>query len=158
MNTNDPMESEARLRAWLVSEAAADRPEFSQALHDRIMQSVRQAAPPTLRHTAGRRWTIRLAVAGSAAAVAVLLAVWLVRSRLDNADVAHQTPLQPPKSTPVEEETPLPVVTPEPERLASLVDATFAGSQWAYLDHDAQLATGMVLSQIPLTFSAADVP
>jgi len=44
---------------------------------------------------------------------------------------------------------------PVGEELAALVDASITRPQWAYLDHDARLATDLVLSQIPFELTDA---
>ncbi len=172
MNTNESIETEARLNARLIVEAAADRPEYSQALHDRIMQSVREAPPRAARGPARRRLAPRLWLAGSAtvAAVAILLAAWLARGVDPDSTAARPGPSIPPNGTagssadpalgsPDADDTPLAVVAaPAADRFAALVDATVAGSQWAYLDHDARLAAGMVLNHIPFSTPQIDTP
>ena len=167
MSYHELPEEERRLLARLTVEAADERPEFSQTLHDRIMQSVREASPIVVRH-ARRRTILRRWVAGSAAAVALLLAVWLVRGvdrhSTAEAPVPHADgPLIPDPGIAAphddQRETALTaVVPPAADRLTALVDATFSGSQWAYLDHDAQLAASMVLDHLPFELPVAEVP
>ncbi len=169
MNTNESIETEARLNARLVAEATADRPTFSQALHDRIMQSVREAPPRTASGLVRRRLAFRLWIAGSAtvAAVILLLAAWLARNvdpdaravRPEPARPRHGAPADPATDPPDADETPLAVVAaPAADQFAALVDATVTGSQWAYLDHDAQLAAGLVLDHIPFSSPTTDIP
>lgn len=164
MKTNEPIEAEARLNARLVIEAAADRPDFSQALHDRIMQSVRETPPRAARSPVRRRRASWLWMVGSAtaAAVAILLAAWLARGVDPDSTAARPGPLvspAPATDLPDADDTPLAVVAaPAADRFAALVDATVAGSQWAYLDHDAQLAAGMILNHIPFSTPETDTP
>ena len=164
MNKNESIETEARLNARLVVEAAADRPEFSQVLHDRIMQSVREAPPRAVRGPVRRRLAPRLWMVGSAtvAAVAILLAAWLARGVDPDSTAARPGPSIPPDPVtdlPDADDTPLAVVAaPAADRFAALVDATVSGSQWAFLDHDAQLAAGMVLNHIPFSTPQTDTP
>lgn len=167
MSYHELPEEERRLLARLTVEAADERPEFSQTLHDRIMQSVREASPTVVR-LARRRTVLRFWMAGSAAAVALLLAVWpgrgVDRHSTAEAPVPHADgPVVPDPGTAAlhddQRKTALTtVVPPAAGRLTALVDATFSGSQWAYLDHDARLAASMVLDHLPFELPAAEVP
>ncbi|MDZ7618028.1 MAG: hypothetical protein U1E05_13565 [Patescibacteria group bacterium] len=168
MNTNESNKLEARLKSRLIREAAADRPEFSQQLHDRIVQSLREAPPrgasypaqPRLRQF---RWSKRAWLAGSAAAaVVIVLAAWLVRDAQRDTTAAGPAPPiasdgAPESGSSEADTTPLAVVAaPAADRFAAMVDATVAGSQWAYLDHDAQLATALVWNHIPFATSQTE--
>ncbi len=169
MNMNKSTEKEARLRARLTAEAEAGRPEFSQRLHDRIMQSIREASRPRARGFAPRRMAFLLSVAGSAVAVAALLVFWLARD-VDRESTAAHTPAPPAVDTGTDEapqpdlalspreETLTSVAPPAADRLTALVDATFTGSQWAYLDHDARLAASLVLGHLPFELPVEEVP
>ncbi len=170
MNPNDSTEKEFLLHTRLTAEAEAERPEFSEPLHERIMRSVREAPRPASRRAVRRRAAFRLWAAGSAAAVAVTLAVWVYSNADRNAAVERPSPPRPGPVSPAPEVPPTPdttseeeaslavVATPRADQLTALVDDTFAGSQWAYLDHDARLAAGMVLDHIPFGLSSSEEP
>ncbi len=171
MNPNKSNEKEARLHARLTAEAAVDRPEFSERLHRRIMQSVSAAPRPPAPAPARRRVALGFGLAGLAASAALVLGVWLARG-VDQDSTAEQP--SPPRLTrdvavepspepaldprDVPEASPAVATPPDADRVAALVDTTFTGSQWAYLDHDIRLMAGMVLDHIPFEFPEADAP
>jgi hypothetical protein len=159
-----------RLRA----EARDSRPAFSQRLHARICDAVRQCG---VLHASGRRRGFRrsLGLAGVAAAAASLLAaaVLLGPSRRPVRPVvlakapgpAIRSSASPALSTePAESESGFELVTDLTDRatehLDSLVDAA---DQWAYLDHDARLALEslserLTISLVPISWSEPSDP
>lgn len=140
---------EDRLMERLRAEVESDRPAFSPELHARLMRTVRQRQPA--RQTA-RRPRKSLWWLSAAAAVAAAVLAWFV-ARPAN-DPAPTTPRMA-----VVDPAPLPRVgPPTAAELTALVDATFAGPQWAYLDHDARLATQLVLNHIPFELSPDGTP
>lgn len=153
MSESDSQDPEARLRHRLSSEAADDRPAFSDALHERIMKSLQDRPPVTPSSiTRGRRASWWLAVAATAAVVA--FAVWL----------RQESGFQPRTNPQLRREAVVTVEPAEPnvvddlltvmelplgDGAMELVDSTFTGPQWAYLDHDVKVATNMVRDYIP---------
>jgi len=149
-------EESRALAEALKREAEAMRPEFSESLHARICSALKQdgvrAAP-----LPGASWRGHPRLWAAAAAVCLLgvsLAVWQL--------IGPSAPLPVP-AVPAIEEAKLPEVTDplrelseatvEPRRTAQLVGLTLDSSltlnQWASLDHDARLATRMLIDQLP---------
>jgi len=172
MNDHESPEHEDRLRARLSDEAAAERPEFSAALHERIMESVRQSPQAAAAPIRGwRRIAPKILIAASAVAATVVLALWFAQSADERSRAERPAPPPAPREVSPEsrpepaigppgvDESSLAVApTPDADGLTALVDATFAGSQWAYLDHDARLAADMVLSHFPFEFPETELP
>ncbi|MHC4399951.1 MAG: hypothetical protein ACYTG0_09750 [Planctomycetota bacterium] len=155
MNKRISTEDEKQLAERLRRDARGAKPDFSEGLHSRICQAVRQSEPPKSRRTQWFAWRRRrwlMAVAAALVISATLAAWWLSRPPLpiegrDESKVAvDDTP------TPVDD-PPVPVVDPGlitgAEELWASVDTTLSAGQWAYLDHDARLAAEMLLDQLP---------
>lgn len=147
---------EGDLARRLRAEAAADRPDFSEGLHARIMASL-PADRPAIdagrpRPVRGRRW-----LAGSLSAAMLMAGVvigWHVRGMGVGQTAA-------PKETAVaESDTPLAAMGAVRyaggAEVGRMIDEGFARSQWAYLDHDARLAAELIMDQLPLELAFAE--
>jgi hypothetical protein len=151
----------------LRREAKETRPEFSESLHMRICRAVEQsemAEPPrpvALPYLS--RGGITAAVAATLA-VGVLYLVWQGNSPSGLFSPSGSVPKPGEIVSSAGQEKA--VVNPDPrpnEALSSpidvpgnpaveiglLVDSTLTNRRWAYLDHDVQLATRMLLDQLP---------
>lgn len=145
----------------LRHEAKETRPAFSESLHVRICRAVEQSEMAEPPRTAAAPRLGRAGIVGAVAAtlaVAVLYLVWQgnptsgpvpkpsdmagsggqedVMVELERGpDGKLQSPTDVPGNLAVE--------------IGLLVDSTLTNQRWAYLDHDAQLATRMLLDQLP---------
>lgn len=155
-------EENRALAEALKREAEAMRPEFSEGLHERICVALRQsqarAAPLLVASWRGRRW-ISAAVA-AVCVIGVSLAAWQL--------IGPSAPVPVPV-VPVVEEAKLPEAsdplegwseaTVEPRRTVQLVglmvDSNLTVNQWASLNHDARLATRMLIDQLPFDVTGA---
>ena len=156
---------EKSLAERLKREAAASRPAFSEALHDRICRAIRDknappAPLPSGRSTA-RRASLAMVAAALAAAATVVLLVW----RPWESTEPQPGPVQPTAAAPETAPNPLadlenlPVLgQPTPGQLGLLVDATLANQQWAYLDHDARLGAELLIEHLPWELAAPGDP
>ncbi len=146
---------ERGLAERLRREAEASHPAFSEELHQRICLVVEQGdlpSPPRERTSPiGRRlWT-------SVAATLLLVGSVLLGWQLKNLEVAQPEMPQPEG---VENDTSLAMVSAELGGLSDVTNRTTDGALrmdsalttkgWAHLDHDARLATELVLNQFPL--------
>ena len=146
----------------LKSEATADRPEFSDELHARIVGAVRQTenfrdrgkTPSSLLPDSSlRRFRWAFIGVAAACAVVVLTAAWWVGGR----QVPQPGGLQP--EAPVARGQPSEPLT-SPDRIMEIADASsqrltdavdsVALDRWAYLDHDAKVALDMLTDPLPL--------
>lgn len=153
MGKRIPTDEETRLADRLRREARATRPAFSEALHARVCRALQPCAPASPPRAGagrmGRRW-LSLAVAATLLISVVSVAWWLNRSpRSGPSPVARNVPV-PPIPDPGAD----PDVITEPtgeiaEHLGMLVDSTVTAGQWAYLDHDAQVAVRLLMNQLP---------
>jgi len=155
-------EQERALAARLKHEAEAMRPEFSESLHARICEAIRQGearTPPVpVPAWRQRRWISAVAAAACVLGVSLAARQW----------IGPSAP-QPRPVGPVVEETDLPEVpdplqelsevTVEPRRKVELVglmvDSNLTVDQWASLNHDARLATRMLIDQLPFDVTGA---
>ncbi len=158
----DPLQTdeERRLADRLRGEARATRPEFSDALHARICQSLKPQATPPARRAAGwrsKRTWLSAAVATTVLVGAAILASWLGRS--PGPGIPHEPggfaniDLQETSADPDMITAPTGEVA---ERLALMVDEALTTGQWAYLDHDARVAVGLLLDQLPFDAESAE--
>jgi hypothetical protein len=145
----------------LRHEAKDTRPAFSESLHVRICRAVEQsemAEPPRpVALPYSSRGGITAAVAATLA-VGVLYLVWqgnspsgsvpkpgeIVSSAGQEKAVVNPEP-RPDEALPSSTDVP---GNPAVE-IGLLVDSTLTNRRWAYLDHDLQLATRMLLDQLP---------
>ncbi len=137
----------------LQAEAKATRPAFSDALHDRICQSLKPQATPPARRASGRRSVharLSAAVVATLLVGAGLVASWLGKSPgpglPPDAGGIASIDLQETAADPDMITAPTGEVA---ERLALMVDEALTTSQWAYLDHDARVAVRLLLDQLP---------
>lgn len=137
---------EERLAARLKLEAQATRPAFSEALHARICQALDDSEPPVPRRRLRWRWRDHWALVAIAATllVGVSLAVWWSRKGPGPTEVPSEVAVAAGPD----------MITGPTVRAAEdvgmLVDSTFSEGQWAYLDHDAQVAVRLLMDQLPL--------
>jgi hypothetical protein len=153
---------EERLAELLRREAEAERPAFSEELHQRIVEAVASRAVPGQPRGEWRsppRARLAAAVAaGLLVAAMLLVALWAGRDPTgavppqgaamgpSGGEAATEPDaLDPPGPDPLEMVAASPAAT-----LGTQFDLTLAKSQWAYLDHDARFAAGLVLDQLPL--------
>ncbi|OHB71037.1 MAG: hypothetical protein A2V70_15135 [Planctomycetes bacterium RBG_13_63_9] len=150
---------EKALADRLKQEAKASRPAFSEALHARICRAVRQrqtAVPP--RVVAGRsrrRWAV--ATAAAACLVGAVVVVW----QMDY--LSGRTPEAPEharrngdSSDPLAQLGAIArVANNTTTDVGMLMDSDLTARQWAYLDHDARVATRLLIEQLPLDMLAS---
>ncbi len=157
---DSPRAKRRNRQEWLAEElrrqGLADRPPFSQALHERIWETLvrepraEQPRAAALRPLRERLAWVAAAAAASACAVAValLLMHWAAAPGVPTPPpVAETQPASPPLPEPLE----LPRVArvaPDVEDLPALVDLA-AGPRWAWLDHDARLTVQTLAGQLP---------
>lgn len=151
-------DDEKALADCLKREAEASRPAFSEGLHARIRQEVAHGELHSWRRPAarplGRRW-ISAAVAATCVVSASLVAWQLVAWHLSTRSVPEPGP---PEVTALVSEPADPLaglsaiadVTDRAEHVGMLVYSSLTTQQWAYLDHDARIATRMLIDQWPL--------
>jgi hypothetical protein len=156
----------------LSREDMQSRPEFSEALHDRICHAIRCDADgsiDTRPAPAGRKVNFRRVAWAVAAVCLAGIAVWIwktehappapVQNR--NKDIVKPFPVEPQPNkawsdAPVVD---LAAVTDLPKqmsaKLPALVDASIHSRRWAYLDHDARLTMEMLAQRMPLDLLSA---
>jgi len=173
-------QEEQRLAARLKREAQAERPEFSPSLEARILEAIRSRQAAALRRRGARAALRGWLYAGAAAAglLAAVWLVWQWIGPLPETPHApfpsvaasqgkppglrdHAPRLPTPRPVPapggneaVEPDGPIDAVVTMPDRtfedMGTLVQSNMTSGQWAYLDHDAQVATSFLLDQLPL--------
>ena len=156
-----PPEEEKTLADRLRREAQATCPAFSERLHAQIVRAVRerggaQSLPPG-KSSWQRSWAI--AVAAAACLAITSLAAWrLAVWEAPIPDPVEGTALVP--STPDDLAPALDALVEMPDGtaqgLGSAIDSALADQRWAYLDHDARVAAGLLLDQLPLDMLAAN--
>ncbi len=148
-----PADLEDNLGRLLRTEAADRRPEFSEALHSRIMGAV-ESSPPVrpsgwLATDRQRRW-LAGTIAG-ALAVVLMLVAWqsgVFAPTGPEEEFAQETTLDPAE-----------VLTgTDGAKVGLMVDQTLAQSQWAYLDHDAKIAANLLMDQLPFELASSEQP
>jgi len=154
MDKNKYTTDERGLAERLRREAEADRPAFSEELHQRICLMVEQSdvpSPPKKASPTGRR--VWVAIAATIVLAGTVLLAWRPPGpevvEIDNT----------------EEDATLAAVSEELEGLTDVTQLTTDGALrmdlalttegWADLDHDARLATELVLNQLPLDMLAS---
>jgi|YNPNPStandDraft_1061719.scaffolds.fasta_scaffold126568_2 hypothetical protein len=162
-------------RNRLRREALATRAEFSEALHKRICQAIReaQASPSPAADDVVLRREMRLAwrmAAAAACAITVAVIAWMAfRSNprpIPSLELREK--LESPLANDAKvlggdrEHATMPPVIPVMGDLLASVDQAIAPSQWAYLDHDARVAFRLIAQVLPLKPTApgtlADAP
>ena len=143
----------------LRREAEASRPAFSEELHERICLVTNQGDAPSRSETASPRPEIpsprpdrRLWL--TAAATLLLAGASLLAWQLNiNSDTQVSNPNTPAPVTP-NDDGPMDQdlagfseITDSTAAGALLVDSILTTEGWAYLDHDARVATELVLNQ-----------
>lgn len=144
----------------LRREAAAHRPAFSEERHARILEALKPLRRERRSRIgpAGRR---RLAGLLALAAL-VLVAVW---GAWWQAGRSSSLAVRPPRPRGVEAGNglaELQAMARAPDRTAEQLDVLVESTRsrrWAYLDHDARVATQLLMEQIPFDMLAAgDAP
>ena len=152
MNKGDSTKKETKLRKRLNEEAMAARPEFSQTLHDRFCDAIRESVStennarpdtkPTIRH-------YRLIPAAITAAACLAIAAGIYWWGHSPSPQAISTPSAP---------NPLAALADVPARAALSAEATASGmlasNQWGGLNEDAKTAAKMLLDSLPLNMLA----
>ncbi|MBC7353940.1 MAG: hypothetical protein H5U08_16395 [Thermogutta sp.] len=173
--------SEEWLGGLLRAAAQAERPEFSEDLHRRILRQVMQSGVVDESRAAQsfysrQRWHVMLAWTG--AAVAVLLAVLTVTSvrhgglrfgaRPNSEEVANGVNGQPEnlsggvdpsmaRETELSPDRSLAVIVSTPDRTVQQLQhqlTQLESGRWAGLDRDLLIASEMVKNQLPLNLVA----
>ena len=144
------------LEQQLRREAASDRPEFSEALHNQIISAISTDAPRSPRaakRSTNRRWP--LTAAAAAVLLVVGLATWqfLADNRQQQASLKPDTPIQDSQIIAIEA-----VSRANGAEMGLLVDDALSQSQWAYLDHDARVAADLLINQFPFELAMSDQP
>lgn len=143
---------EKKLAEILKREAQETRPAFSESLHQRICDGIESEEPLTERFAPPAHWR-RLAPVLAVAATVVISASavvwWLSRPsavlpELAEAPVETETVDEAPDFAVMANATDDTV-----EQLSLLVETTLTDPQWAYLDHDLQLAVRLLMEQFP---------
>jgi len=152
MIEKDTRDENGALADLLQQEAEQTRPAFSESLHARICRAVEESSVAELPRPAARPRLVRVGIAAVVAATLAIGVFCLARHGAKPNTVAG------PGSTDHDS------VAPEPDEdlqpladmpgnaavdIGLLVDSTLTNRQWAYLDHDAQLAATMLLDQLP---------
>jgi len=146
---------ERDLAERLRREAEASRPDFSEELHRRICLVIEQGDAPSPRpekRAPGfpRMW------ATVAATLLVAGAVLLAWQSYNPQVVDPGTTVEETSPEAVAEElAELSTVTQDTVEGALQVDSHLAAEGWAHLDHDAQVATELILDQLPLDMLAS---
>ena len=146
-------EEEMALADRLKQEAWASQPEFSEALHERICQAIEDTATLAPRHAATSLRRPRMAYA--AAAAVCVVGVPLLAWRLS---VALAPQALPPELAPAVVHAPeapdeLLAQNIPPSHLLA-IDAGRSMQDWADLQHDARMATQMLIDQLPLEMTS----
>lgn len=163
MSKNIATDQQQSLTDVLEREAAETRPEFSESLHARIVGAVmraesdrRQLTPRSSLSPELPFWRLRWGFIGAAAlcaGVALGIAWW----QAGRVGPQPGLPVPQPKMEWVEEQTPEPLTTPDElptlEQQIENLFASAAAGQWAYLDHDAQIAFQILADPLPLYFA-----
>lgn len=157
MKNRIPTGEQDRLADHLRQEARATRPEFSQELHERIRQAVRQDELLLARNPPAASWRQRLMPLTVAAAL--LLGVSLTAFWVSGPPDRGPEATRPAESVKTTESVADPFELAgetgrAAEHLGLLMDSALSQQQWGYLDHDLQLAARLLIDQLPL----AEVP
>jgi hypothetical protein len=153
-----------RLAETLRNEAARSRPAFSEALHARVCAAIERTShgssclPPRRPSFTSRRpwWSL---AAAAALVLGAAWAAWWLRGPRDPAAPPHDVRTQIAKAPPAPTPVPEPPADPDTifgstgqiaEQFSAFVDSALTSSQWAYLDHDAQVAMQLLVDQLPL--------
>ena len=148
----------------LRREAEASRPAFSEELHERICLVTNQGDAPSRSETASPRPEIpsprpdrRLWL--TAAATLLLAGASLLAWQLNNPNPS--VPLTPIDNGPIagvsQDLDGFGEITDSTAAGALLVDSALTTEGWAYLDHDARVATELVLNQLSLDTLVSNV-
>lgn len=147
----------------LRREAEASRPAFSEELHERICLVIERgdapsplkmpSSPPEIPSRPKRR--LWLTVAATLLLAGTSLLAW----QLSNSNT-------PGPVTAIDDGS-IAMISQDLDGFSEMTDNTMAGALlvdsalttegWAYLDHDARMATGLVLNQLPLDTLASSV-
>ena len=145
------------LASRLREEVDLSRPEFSQALHDRICAALR-TRQPEVKVRSRPFWKVRGWAYAAMTAVSVA-GVILAAGRVFWRTVPEPSTTDPAvaaiePSVPGDEQ----VAADHRTRLGAFVESTLAINQWASLDHDAHTAAKLLLDQLPLELASPKKP
>jgi len=158
---------EKALARRLKQEAAGTWPEFSESLHDRIVEAVAEeqarlktvsAAPTSNRR---RRLAFAAALTAACLILVVVMSWWPGFTGVPGDGVAGDPPEVPSNYPPSPEEPRIPdpsvlakahleVMIGVAEPLDWLVAPTVEENRWAHLDHDVRVAIELVTAQLTL--------
>lgn len=166
-----PIRDEKGLAQRLRRDAESSRPEFSEALHERVCRAIRESRPgevqPKRRRPLGRLALSWAAVAVAAACVAAAVIVWKARDVTprpslpgEGAIAGHSRPAKavPPDSlaNAAVDLSPLTGLTGQVSAgIPALVDAAMDARRWAYLDHDARLTLEILTDRFPFDLGSS---
>jgi polyhydroxyalkanoate synthesis regulator phasin len=146
-------DEEKKLAERLKREAQAARPEFSEVLHARICEALKQCEPPVSQRPV--TWWLRsgwlpVAIAAALLVGVSLVAWWLGRPAGPGAELPEMVVAPVESPDPVADPTMITGPTARTaEHVGTLVDSTVSAGQWAYLDHDARVAFRLLMDQVP---------
>lgn len=153
MSDKDALHAFEPIARRLRAEAMEERPEFSAALHARIVSRIQTQPGPAACEAPRRTRAARrlLALATAVACVAAWLAV-LGPGAGPRDDFRQASTLQEtPDASALADAS---LLTEEwTAQLPAMVSEAVAAPQWAYLDHDAQLAMETFVDHLPLDWA-----
>ncbi|NUQ66002.1 MAG: hypothetical protein HUU20_26375 [Pirellulales bacterium] len=157
-----PDDIHGALKERLRREACLTRPAFSERLHQRLRQAVRQcsaAADPRSRLRDRENPSLLWLVAGAIAGVFIVSLIFWPPGKFDERDgsarsAQRHSPIAASLPRPPQEADGLATIAAwtdlDAERFDVLVDSTLATRRWAYLDQDAQTALAMLADHVPV--------
>jgi hypothetical protein len=158
-----PTREDEQNRLRLRQEALDGRAEFSDAVHQRLCETIRRCdvapSPAADEPILIRRVSLGWPVAATAACLIVAATIgWQVfrnarnpRPPSDLPQVVRAPAVGSEPVPPSAEFRPVPAAHyPAPGEIVALVDSTMTSSQWAYLEHDAQVAWKLFAEAVPL--------
>ena len=157
---------EKTLADRLRREAAADRPEFSESLHQQICHAVRHCdeTKPSPDLVPTSRWPMRRAMATAIAAAALLAATLIIWQTATNDTTPNRAEKPSPSgalgSTPqrqyaaIDRPTEMEMVGAltdlATEQIGIVVESTVTQRHWDYLDENVSLAFEALNNRVPL--------
>ena len=149
-----PSEEAKRLAERLKLEAGEARPEFSEALHQRVCEALKHCPAPARLPAVAlwlRRGWLPVAIATTLLVGLSLAALWFKGSYGPASGPGEMVagPIEAPDTV----ADPGMITGPAAravQRVGTLVDSTVTARRWAYLDHDAGVALQLLRDQLPL--------
>ena len=157
---DDSLLSEDDLGRRLKAQADDLRPEFSESLHARIIESLPASSGQAKRPgiiDISPRWR----VLGTAAAALLLIVVLVAWQGIPFGGSNMPSPPSVAESQDADDQdVQLAAIgtlsRADGAELGAMVDRTFAQGQWAYLDHDAKVAAELLTNQLPFQLALSE--